>query len=435
MKWLTAIIMTGCALIAHAGPADFARGRVIVVGEDLLQRARLPQDVYEWVVRDDLGDLRVFNREAEQVPYALRRPATTSSHSDWQDLPVFTLPIATPTSTAGTEVKIELGKDGAVVAVHGGDFEHSERANYLIDLSQYDHRVADLELSWTETADNFISHFRVLASDDLNEWRTVTSSATLAALETGGKQIFVNRIELNDVSAEYLKLQQLDGADTIAITSVTARTKLAELPRRNYKVLAASAADGGYEFDTGGRFALDRVTVEIARPSYLVEARLYSRANTQDKWRDRGRRTFYQVTINGSSVASDPVRYASPYHRFWRVKLLGDEVATPSLRIGWLPDELVFLKQGSPPFTLAYGQADISGRPWPIEDLLTRLGTAQEFDLLPFSTLREPEVLGGAERLIAKPAAIDWQTITLWLILLIGVGVIGALAYRVVRQQ
>ncbi len=435
MKWLAAIVMTGCVLTAHAGPADFARGRVIVVGEDLVQRTRMPQDVYEWVVRDDLGDLRVFNREAEQVPYALRRPATTSAHSDWQDLPIFKLPVAAPTSTAGTKVNIELGADGTVVAVHGGELERSERSDYLIDLSQYDHDVADLELSWTETADNFISHFRVQASDDLSEWRTLTSSATLAALETSGKQVFVNRIELNDVAAEYFKLQQLDGADTIAITSVTARTRLAQAPGRNYKVLSASAVDGGYEFDTGGRFALDRVAVEIARSSYLVEAQLYSRANATDKWWDRGRRTFYQVSINGSSVTSDPVRYASPYHRFWRVELLSEEAATPSLRIGWLPDELVFLMQGNPPFTLAYGQADISGRQWPINDLLARLETAQDFDLLPLATLREPEILGGSTRLIAKPAPIDWQTIILWLILVIGVAVIGALAYRVVRQQ
>ena len=435
MKWLAIIVMTGCVLTAHAGPADFARGRVIVVGEDLVQRAPLPQDVYEWVVRDDLGDVRVFNREAEQVPYALRRPATTSAHSDWQDLPIFALPVAKPTSTAGTEVNIELGADGTVVAVHGGEFERSERSDYLIDLSQYDHDVSDLELNWTETAGNFISHFRVQTSDDLSSWRTLTSSATLAALEANGQQVFANRIELNGVATEYLKLQQVDGADTLAITSVTVRTRLARAPERNYKVLAANAVDGGYEFDTGGRFALDRVAVEIARPSYLVEARLYSRANIKDKWWDRGRRTFYQVAVNGSSVTSDPVKYVSPYHRFWRVELLSEETATPTLRIGWLPDELVFLKQGNPPFTLAYGQADISGRQWPINDLMSRLGTAEEFDLLPLATLHEPEVLGGSARLIAKPAPIDWQTITLWIILVIGVAVIGALAYRVVRQQ
>jgi len=387
------------------------------------------------VVRDDLGDLRVFNRESEQVPYALRRPATRSAHSDWQDLPVFTLPIAEPASTAGTEVNIELGADGTVVAVHGGELEHSGRSDYLIDLSQYDHDVADLELSWTETADNFISHFRVQASDDLNEWQTVTSSATLAALDTSGRQVFVNRIGLNDVATEYLKLQQLDGAHTITITSVTARTRQPQAPTRNHKTLTASVVDGGYEYDTGGTFALDRVAVEIARPSYLVEAQLYSKAHAKDKWQDRGRRTFYQVAVNGSSVASDPVKYVSPYHRFWRVELLSEETATPTLRVGWLPDELVFLRQGNPPFTLAYGQADISGRQWPINDLLSRLGTAEEFDLLPLATLREPEVLGGSARLIAKPAPIDWQTITLWIILVLGVAVIGALAYRVVRQQ
>ena len=46
----------------------------------------------------------------------------------------------------------------------------------------------------------------------------------------------------------------------------------------------------------------------------------------------------------------------------------------------------------------------------------------------------EPQVLGGASRLIGEPAPIDWATIMLWSVLVIGVVVIGLLAFRLLRQ-
>ena len=118
MKHLYPLVIIIYALQAAAGPAEFARGRVILVGEELVQRATIPQDVYEWVLRDDLGDLRVFNRDGDEVPYSLRRPANTTAHTSWQNLPLFALPPATRPNAAGTEVDIELAEDGTVVAVH-----------------------------------------------------------------------------------------------------------------------------------------------------------------------------------------------------------------------------------------------------------------------------------------------------------------------------
>jgi hypothetical protein len=102
--------------------------------------------------------------------------------------------------------------------------------------------------------------------------------------------------------------------------------------------------------------------------------------------------------------------------------------------VGWLPAELVFLKQGNSPYTLAYGQADLAGRQWPIGDLLSRLDSSDNLDELPMADWGEPQVLGGARRLIGEPAPIDWATIMLWSILVIGVGVIGLLAFRLLRQ-
>ena len=93
MKHSYAVVLVFVSSVVAASPGDFVRGRVIESNaSQIVQRATIPQDVYEWVTRDDLGDLRVFNGAQAQVPYTLRRPTSQQEFSEWFDLPVFVPP-------------------------------------------------------------------------------------------------------------------------------------------------------------------------------------------------------------------------------------------------------------------------------------------------------------------------------------------------------
>jgi hypothetical protein len=106
----------------------------------------------------------------------------------------------------------------------------------------------------------------------------------------------------------------------------------------------------------------------------------------------------------------------------------------PALAVGWLADEIVFVKQGTAPYVLAYGQAGLKGRQWPMRELLERLGANRDFNELPLVTLSAPTTLGGPDKLIPLPEPVDWRTIVLWLVLVGGVAVVGLFAYRLVRS-
>jgi hypothetical protein len=43
-------------------------------------------------------------------------------------------------------------------------------------------------------------------------------------------------------------------------------------------------------------------------------------------------------------------------------------------------------------------------------------------------------MLGGPDRLVEVPAPVDWRTIVLWAVLLLGVAAVGAMAYRLLRN-
>jgi len=420
-----------CALAAHATPNDFARASVLPAAESpVAQRSSIPQDVYEWVLRDDLGDVRVLNGAGDELPYAFRVPAGAEDDTEWVPLPLFPLPASGPSTEGAPAVNIELGQGGAVVAVHGATTQ-TERAGYLIDASSYRTPVQEIEVAWSGPARDFLVETSVAASDDLNAWRTVVPSATLAWLQTGGQWVKLDRIELPGTRAKYLKIDMADDA-SLRLERVSVRSKEATAPAREWKELQGVAADGGFEFDTGGRFPVDRLAVELERPTYLVEARLFSRPNAEVGWRDRGAHTFYRAAAGDAFAASDAAAYDVSRDRFWRVQLarIGD---VPRLRIGWVPHELVFLVQGEGPYTLAYGRADIDGNEWPIRDLLQRLDRGADLDSLPLVAAGAPVMSGGPERLEPAPEPLDWRTLLLWAVLVIGVLVVGGLAVRLLR--
>ena len=423
------------AVSVQAAPSDFARGSVLVPADSAaVQHVLLPADVYQWVMRDDLGDLRVFDGAGEEVAYALKRPARAIEHTPWRVLPMFELPKPDEVGGDPAGVNIELADGGAVVAVHGVRIQSSPGQRYLLDVSGYEEPLVELKFDWSGGAD-VVVHVQVEAADDLNDWRVLVASATLAELTAGSEQVRLDRVALpRPTRADYLRVTPVDGAD-FALLGVEVRSRETRAPDRRWHVLQGHAVDDGLEFDAGGRFPIDRVAVELDRDSYLIEVDLYSRADQDHPWRERGRRTFYRVATDGAAASSDPLKFASPYHRYWRVEMLGDPPdATPQLNVGWAPDRLIFATQGQGPYTLAYGRADTPGRQWPMRDLLHRLDPDQVIDDLPMARLAAPETLGGPARLEPAPEPVDWQTVMLWAVLVAGVLVIGTLAIRLLRQ-
>jgi len=435
---LLVLMLTLAAMQAVAGPADFARGRVVEGdGESSAQRITLPADVYEWVTRPDLGDLRVFNDAQEEVPYAIRRPQSRNEFGPWQQVPVFALPETESADGANTRINVEVDDLGAIIAVNGSRVGDSSLATFLVDASSLEQASAEMQIEWDHSAGDFVSRLRIEASDDLDDWKTLVDATTIASLSDGAHDVLLDRIELPRRKSRYLRLTQLTGSERIELSGIRLRYRESLLPERVWKEVSGTPADGGFEFESGGLFPVDRVSVTTGQESnYFLAVTLFSRASPEQRWSPRGQRLFYRSTVNGVDVTSDPVSIRTP-DQYWRVVVDGDPGLEPVLRIGWLPDELVFLHQGSGPFLMAYGAAGLEGRQWPLQQLLQKLSTdGRKVDIadLGIAATADPELLGGPERLLAAAEPIDWQTIVLWAVLLIGVVVVGGFAYRLLKS-
>jgi hypothetical protein len=115
------------------------------------------------------------------------------------------------------------------------------------------------------------------------------------------------------------------------------------------------------------------------------------------------------------------VDVGSTRDRFW--KLSTDEARggfggePPALRVGYRPDDLVFVARGEPPFEMAFGSRGLEPPPRATESLRA-IGTVRDGRLAPSTelTLGEARPLAG-ERALREPLIPDWKRFVLWAVL------------------
>lgn len=423
----------GVLAAARDSANDFARGRMIEpAAAGPLERVVIPRDVYEWTTRTDLGDVRVLNAAGEELPYTLREPVTVQAPGDWQRLPLFALPLPED-DPAGHGTRIELAPDGAIVAVHGGPARTAPRPAWLVDVHGLEQQALELEFTLTPAAGDLVARIRIEASADLERWRQVGETGVLARLAAAGESVLRNLVTLPAPGARYLRITRLDDTATLPLEAVVGRNRANAPPAADFIRLAGKPVRNGWEFDTGGTFPVDRIRVALDQERYLVSARVASRADASARWQDRATQRFHRAVVNGIEALGEPAAVPRTTDRLWRVEWTDITPAEPILEIGWTPRELLFLKQGDPPFMLVYGRGGLAGHPWPITELLRQLGTTADPDTLAPAGLAAPIPLGGPDRLAGPPAERNWSTMLLWSLLVLGAALIIALAVRLAR--
>ena len=112
--------------------------------------------------------------------------------------------------------------------------------------------------------------------------------------------------------------------------------------------------------------------------------------------------------------------------------------AQPELGISWQPATLIFLAGGTAPYTLGFGRDDARPASQPLEQVapgfsvkeLGRLEAAQLGDL------QESAAKAAAESLAAQAASsASRRAFILWFVLLLGVAVLGGMAWKLIRQM
>ena len=406
----------------------------------------VPLDVYRSVSDPSLRDAGVYNTNGQPVPRIFEHPAGAENDIEEQ-VTLGAVPLHADVSEQPEQLRLLLQQAGAGINLKLESLEAGETTAdrplkaYIVDTRDLEHEIVALIFSWPKQPQGFIGRVTVEHGENLQHWRRL-GNASLAALEYDETRIVQNRVELSAKVSDYLRISWRNMPDNWKLDAVTGiYTSQGHSATRDTVTLDSTAqGDSNREFifDVGGYPPVDRVKLLLAGDNVVIRASIFSRQNDKDRWRLAHKGLFYNISRQGESLQSNPARVAVSRASQWKVKLDSGVTTDPvRIQLGWRPDRLVFVAQGSAPFELVAGRAQDRLQQFPQKAILG--------DRSIFRMLRESGQAGvatlGAREMRAGPDRLEVAATKPWRVALLWGGLIGAvllvawLVYSLMRDM
>lgn len=433
MKSVPWFLMLAAPLaLAAPGVEDFdVRLAIEAPAEASLLQLNLPADVYRAVRHADLRDVRIFNAAGEAVPMA-RLPRPTETQALRVERPLVALPARAAAVRDGVTVHASGAASVRVEVEGAAPVTTTALPGYLLEVKDFDATIDALTLVWPESTP-FEAAVSVQASDDLQQWRTVAHRTALLSLGEGEARIVQDRVALPAVRARYLRIDWVGTPPPVSLQRAVLLNHRRTAAAREWVVLSGQADGKIIDFTSPGLFPVDALRLVPVGDSDVISGRVASRAAVSSRWQWRARTVGYRLQQVGGVDEGEATTIAPTRDPLWRVTLDADAAVAPRLALGWTPESVAFVARGAGPYTLAVGHASAPSVWQAPGQVVPGVGTDRA------AMLVSARVLSGEAPVAAAPREpAPWQAGShwwLWGALLLGVGVLGAMARGLWREM
>jgi len=401
----------------------------------------LPLDVYLHTASSELDDIRILNANGEVVPYSMQRlEAQKRVGRPLAALPLFALRGDPVRATQALRLKVNANGTSIELQREGEQLTELPITGYLFDARAVDSPLSALDLAWAAPAKGFSTHATVEASDDLASWRAVALSAPLVDLSHASDRLQQKRIEFGPTQAKFWRLRWTEVPGPIALTGATAVPVAVMMESSRYHLRAVGEATdrpGEFRYALRIHTPIDRINLELPDLNSVAEAQFFVPGGKPGEWRTVWSGTVYSLRASTGSIDNKPIEIPPVESNEWRVRIPARESTipvVPALIVGWLPHELTFIARGEGPYELVYGNSTARSAAIRLNNVLSTGENGKPVSVGTAEVGREKE-LGGAARLQQEPEPLPWRTMLLWSVLVIAVGLLGFMAWKLARQM
>lgn len=447
-------------------PGDYTHAIPLTVsGRQAVVRLRLPPAVYLHARSAELADLRLFDASGAALPFALVDAAGPAQESRTTTA-VAVFPVRMPAQAAQglpQGLQIRTADDGTVISVVAPPARAApgQAADALASLVLDLHAPAQagapsarsaaaeaaaapvtaLSFTLPPGVASYSARVALDASDDLQAWEPVAQGALSWLVNDRGERVGRHRIEFDAQPMRYARLRWLDGEPLEFAAVAAERVRRSAPPQeRDSIVLQGQRAGSGPDLVYAAPPALPVQALGLALHGNNVVLPVLIGQYRQLPGRDPGsdlrvlvNTTFFQLTQDGRQRMSADVELAPVHAAQWVLRPQAPLAQLPELRLRWQPATLVFVAGGTAPYTLAFGRDGVSSSQVPIGRIAPGFSAGEVAALEPAQAgapVQQRTPLGAG----AEQGAAWRRRALLWGLLLVGVGVLALMAWRLARQ-
>ena len=447
------VAMALSAAASASGPDDFARqwpvlgacqasastARETAVACDGAFAVTLDESVYRQAQRADLGDIAAFNADGDALAFGPMPAAYIPPPGIWRDAAWFALPPATVEAAGDLHLHItrsaagDLNLDAALS--HG---PQSSVQDVLIDVRAKDRAIEGVELELVLDALDFSTVVSLDASEDLQNWRSVVSAATIAQLRQGGQTLVRRRIEFSTAQpATFLRLHALDNSG-IPLKSV--RLLLSPVANSSESLKRSTiAADfvrregRAYVYRLPARVPAERVNIALGDDNAIASFSVSAREPGERNWRYVGQLSAFRLRGAGMVLDNEAMDIGLTREQEWRIEPSIELTRTPVLELAYRPEVWLLLTHGQPPFVVAAGSSAVRRSDFPLEALVGQIRAKYGPQWQPApASLGAMQTAGGEAALTAYDPEKK-RTWILWAVLVLAAAAIIAMVFRLLK--
>ncbi len=438
-------------------PASYSLRAPLVLSSDAaLQRLPLPAEALVRLQTANYSDVRVFNAQGQPVPIALASVAAqTQTQRQQVILPAY--PIIGAAGNMGLEgvsLRIEEQQGKRVVKINTTNAAPSDHTKNivgaLIDARKLAAPVVSIVLDVDLPVAQPIS-FDIQASKDLKTWSNLADTVlyrSAEAVDNSVSQLGTQRMQLafSDLKDHYLRVTWQGTSDPAAPVTLRGATlttaQSTSSSTRIYAAIATPALTNAHELSFALPFQtpLAALKIKLKGTNVLIPVRVSGRNDRSQPWAPLASTVLYNLTSNGKEQSNAAVELQSVAYR--EIKIDADKktpgfTAAPEVSAQFEPAQVVFLATGNTPFSLAVGLANAASTYLPLSSLMPGYQSGQE------NTLPSARVEMAASAATASPAAValpsnnapPTRSLVLWAVLLAGVGLLGLMAWALMKPN
>ena len=402
--------------------------------EGKLGRVVLPAAAIAEIKRADLGDVRIYDAKGRTLSLALGYDRSgQSSLLKSSDIPA--IPIAATHGAAGpipVAVQVQAGDTNVAVTASDAADAAAGRVSVLLDTRTLTLPVVGLELAANLPRQVAVT-FTLETGTDLKTWEPLAEKVLLRPGNDpevlGTARIAVPAVSLRD---RYVRVSW-DAAPDVAVTGAKLFEAVERQPARIELETSGAKLTGNHELRFAPQIAVPIAAVELEMTGAdgIVPVELFGRNDRTEPWGLLTRGTLRQgggplnLELSGSTTRE---------YRIVADKRSAGFSKEPRISLAVTPITLFAAFNGEGPFNLAVGHHDAKPAYFDPADL----GTTSDL-LRAWRRDAEVATAGDAPLVLLAPATpetpFDPRSLALWGALLLGTGVLGFAAWRLMRAQ